>query len=199
MKKLFLLTLMAGVLTAVTGCFLTTKLVSDGVDPKIKRYLAYNVWYEKPANVWSTNYKTGMVVPAGTPVTNVRIGSKRGHQLVAFNVPSMGNTDFIIHFTKAHHGNLAFSAFKKRMFTTKTFKEMTKGFSKGEIEAIKSPRPFICKGMSKKAAIMAWGYPPEVATPVTTLKTWKYWINRYRTTLVYFDKQGKAVREVQPL
>ena len=197
MKKLFLLSLMAGVIIAVAGC--STKLVSDGVDPKIHRYLAYNVWYEKPDNVWSTNYKTGMVVPAGTPVSNVRIGYKRSHKLVAFSVPSMGDTEFIIHFTKAHHGNLSFSAFKKRMFTTKTFKEMSKGFSKDEIEAITSPRPFICKGMSKRAVIMAWGYPPEVATPATTLNIWKYWINRYRTILVYFNKKGRVIQEVQPL
>ena len=197
MKKLLLMMLVAGVITAITGC-VSTKLVSDGVDPNIQRYLAYNVWYEKPTTVWSTNYKTGMVIPVGTPVSNVRVGSRHNHRILAFNVPSMGNREFIVHFNQAHHGNLSFSSFKARMFTTKTLKEMMRGLSRDEIDAIRAPRPFICKKMSKRAVIMAWGYPPEVATPTTSMNTWKYWINRYRTTHVYFDSQGRAVQEVQP-
>lgn len=188
-----------GIVTILSGCFLTATLAPDGVDPKIKRYLAYNLWYEKADNVWSTNYKTGMVLPAGTPVSNVRIGSKRGHRLIAFNVPTMNNAEFIIPHTARHHGNLSFINFKKRMFTTQNFKKLTKGFTKQELEAIRSLRPYICKNMSKKAAIMAWGYPPEVATPSTKLNVWKYWINRYRTVLVTFNKNGKAVDEVQAL
>ena len=199
MKKFATLVILSGALLALTSCFLTASFQPDGVDPKIKRYLSYNIWYETPGNVWSTNYKTGSVIYAGTPVTNVRIGTQRGHKLIAFNVPTLNNAEFIIHYTERHHGSFPFAEFKKRMFTTKTFVKLTKGFTKAELDAIKSPRPYICKEMSKKAAIMAWGYPPEISTPSTKLNTWKYWINRYRTVLVTFDLNGKAVNEVQPL
>jgi len=198
MRKLAMLCVFLGAMSILSGC-LTPSLESDGFNPKIQRYLAYNVWYEKPKSVWSTNYKRGRVIHAGTPVTDVRVGTLRGHSILAFKVPSMGNAEFMLHYVARHHGALTFSAFKNRLFTTEDFATLTKGLSKAEIEAIKSPRPYICKGMTKKAAIMSWGYPPEVDTPSTKLNTWKYWIHRYRTVLVYFDKNGKATAEVQPL
>ena len=171
----------------------------DGVDPKIQRYTAYNIWYEKPASVWSTNYKTGQVIYAGTPVSDVRVGYKRNHSLIAFKVPSMGNAEFIVAYTDRHHGNLTFEKFKERMFTRKNFDELSKGLTADEIKAIKSPRPSVCKGMSKRAVILSWGYPPEVATPATSLNAWKYWINRFRTVIVRFDANGKTENETLAL
>src|SRR5436189_3601559 len=40
-------------------------------------------------------------------------------------------------------------------------------------------RSQIQAGMSKKAVILAAGYPPEVATSSTKLDTWKYWRQRF--------------------
>jgi hypothetical protein len=196
MKRITLLMgLLVGILLSSVGCgLLVANLSPDGVDPNIERYTAYNIWYEKPASVWSTNYKTGMVIPAGTKVTNVRVGYKRGHSLIAFNVPSMNNGEFRIAFTKRHHGSLTFKQFTKRVFTTKTFKELSKGLTKEELKAIQSPRPYICKGMTKKAVILSWGYPPEVATPATSLNAWKYWIHRFKTIVIRFDKNGKTTK-----
>ena len=206
MKKrvIFALCFLGVVIVFGTGCelirsFTQNKLQPDGVDPSIQRYTAYNIWYEKVDSVWSTNYKAGMVIPAGTKVTNVKIGSQRNHPILAFTVPSLDNAEFVVHFNSRHHGNLAFSTFKNRMFTTKTFAELTRGFTAKEIEAIKSSQPLITKGMSKKAAVIAFGYPPEVATPSTNANAWKYWINRWKTIIVRFDKNGKATAEVQAL
>lgn len=174
-----------------------TQLKPDDFDPNTPRYTAYNIWYEKTDNVWSVNYKVGNVIPAGTKVTNVKVGTKRRHDILAFTVPEYGDTEFIIHYNQKHHGSLPFSTFKERMLTTKNFAELTKGLTKEEIKAIKAVPPYISKGMSKEAAIISFGYPPESATPSTNANAWKYWLNRWRTIFVRFDDKGKAVSEVQ--
>lgn len=202
MKRFWILTLATAAmfLIAGTACnVLRTQLQPAGYDANTPLYTAYNLWFEKVDNVWSTNYKVGNVLPAGTKITNVQIGTKRRHEVLAFTVPSLGDVQFIIHYNQKHHGSLAFSTFKDRLITTKDFAQLTKGFSKKEIEAIKCSRPYISKGMSKKAAVVAFGYPPEGSTPSTNLNTWKYWINRWRTILVRFNDKGQAEAEVQPL
>jgi len=83
----------------------------------------------------------------------------------------MNNAEFIIAFASRHHGNFTFEQFKKRLLTTKTFKELSKGLTEKEVKAIQSARPYIIKGMSKKAVILSWGYPPELATPTTSLNS----------------------------
>ena len=50
----------------------------------------------------------------------------------------------------------------------------------------------ITKGMSKKAVLVARGYPPVHGTASTSLNTWKYWEDATTTTMVTF-KNNKVV------
>ena len=48
-------------------------------------------------------------------------------------------------------------------------------------------------GMTKAGVILAIGYPPEHATPSLDVSAWKYWRNRFATTLIHFE-DGKVAR-----
>jgi hypothetical protein len=48
-------------------------------------------------------------------------------------------------------------------------------------------------GMSRKAVILALGYPPHLENPSLSAPAWKYWKSRFDTMLVQFDKDDKVV------
>lgn len=48
-------------------------------------------------------------------------------------------------------------------------------------------------GMTRAGVILAIGYPPEHATPSLDSSVWKYWRNRFATTLIHFEG-GKVAR-----
>jgi hypothetical protein len=48
-------------------------------------------------------------------------------------------------------------------------------------------------GMTRAGVILAIGYPPEHATPSLDGSVWKYWRNRFATTLIHFEG-GKVAR-----
>jgi hypothetical protein len=50
-------------------------------------------------------------------------------------------------------------------------------------------------GMTRAGVIFAIGYPPEHATPSLDASAWKYWRNRFATTLIHFE--GGKVAKVQ--
>jgi len=49
-------------------------------------YTAYNIWFEQPTKVYSTNYQKGNILPAGSEVTEVSKSSKK----VEFTDPKLG-------------------------------------------------------------------------------------------------------------
>ena len=49
-------------------------------------------------------------------------------------------------------------------------------------------------GMTKRAVLIAIGYPPEFATPdPMTVNEWNYWYDRFREFVVAFGEDGKVV------
>jgi len=46
------------------------------------------------------------------------------------------------------------------------------------------------KGMSRKGVIFAMGYPPPHKTPSLESDSWTFWVNRFGTMRVVFDKKG---------
>ncbi len=52
----------------------------------------------------------------------------------------------------------------------------------------------VLKGMSKRAVLVAIGYPPEFATPdPMNASHWKYWYDRFKQFEVEFDDTGKVI------
>ena len=76
------------------------------------------------------------------------------------------------------------------MFTPNTFEEMTAGMSEKEIEAIR--KGIILNGMSKKAVLISYGYPPEHRTRSHESNVWIYWKNKLTSFEVCFDKEDRT-------
>jgi len=142
-------------------------------------FTAYNVWFEQPIRVYSTNYQKGNLLPAGSEVKDVS-NSSRKLEFVDVRL----NMKFSIEFIAKHHPGLTEEQWKNRFLTPKQFPELTRGLTAAEIKAIKAGEAKI--GMSKKAVLVSVGYPPEVGTASTELDIWKYWRHRFGTYTVTF-------------
>ena len=152
-------------------------------------YTAYNIWFEQPTKVYSTNYQKGNLFPAGSEVTEVSKSSKK----VEFTDPKLG-MKFSVEFVGKHHPGVTGEQWADRFLTTRNFAALSSGLTAAEINAVKAGK--IQAGMSKKAVILAAGYPPEVATASTKLDAWKYWRHRFGSYLVHFSN-GKVTKSEQ--
>src|SRR5206468_11747222 len=149
-------------------------------------YTAYNIWFEQPTKVYSTNYEKGNILPAGSEVKDV----KRSSGGVEFTDPKLG-MKFSVEFVGKHHPGVTGEQWADRFLTSKHIAAWSGGLTPAEIKAIKAGQ--IQAGMSKKAVILAAGYPPEVATASTKLDTWKYWRHRFGSYSVLFSN-GKVTK-----
>jgi len=154
-----------------------------------KKYTAYNMWYEegKQSAMWTINYKTGIIIPAGTEVSDIRV-SKRAVSFVTVKDHAKYTANFNIKF----HPGKTTEDYAKMMFSEKDFSQLTQGMSQTEIEGINEGA--IKVGMSKKAVIVAYGYPPEHKTPDMNSKVWLYWMNRFKSKAINFDDSGKTIK-----
>ena len=153
-----------------------------------KLYTAYNVWFESPQKVYSTNYQKGNVLPAGSEVKDV----KRTRDGVEFTDVRL-NLKFTFEFIGKHHPGLTAEQWINRFLTPADFAALSAGSSAAEIKAIKAGQ--VQAGMSRKAVVLAAGYPPEVGTASTQLDIWKYWRDRFRNYQVRFSDDKVASSE----
>ncbi len=137
-----------------------------------KLYTAYNIWFEQPTKVYSTNYQKGNILPAGSEVKDV----KRSSGKLEFTDVNL-DIRFTFEFVGKHHPGLT------------DFAALSQGLTAAEIKAIKAGE--VKAGMSRKAVLLAGGYPPEVATASTRLDTWKYWRHRFGSYPMRFS-DGKV-------
>ena len=154
-----------------------------------KLYTAYNIWFEQPTKVYSTNYEKGNLFPAGSEVKEVNRSSRK----LEFTDPKL-NMKFSVEFVGKHHPGVTGEQWADRFLTTRDFAALTKGLTAAEIKAIRAGQ--VQAGMSKKAVLVSVGYPPEIATVSTELDTWKYWRHRFGSYLVQFS-DGKVMKSEQ--
>jgi len=152
-------------------------------------YTAYNIWFEQPTKVYSTNYEKGNLFPAGSEVKDVARSSRK----LEFTDPKL-NMKFSIEFVGKHHPGVTAEQWIDRFLTTRDFAALTKGLTAAEIKAIKAGQVQV--GMSKKAVLVSVGYPPEIATASMDLDAWKYWRHRFGSYMVRFSG-GKVVSSEQ--
>jgi hypothetical protein len=152
-------------------------------------YTAYNIWFESPQKVYSTNYQKGNLLPAGSEVKDV----KRSSGKLEFTDVKL-DIRFSVEFVGKHHPGLTGEQWSARFLTTRDFAALSSGLTAAEIKAIRAGE--VKAGMSKKAVLLAAGYPPEVATASTKLDTWKYWRHRFGSYPVRFD-DGKVSKSEQ--
>ena len=147
-------------------------------------FTAYNMWFEMPQKMYSTNYQKGNLLPAGSEVKEVNRSSRK---LEFVDVKT--NMKFTIEFVGKHHPGVTPEQWIDRLLTARDFSTLTQGFTADEIKAIKAGQAKA--GMSKKAVLVSLGYPPEVATASPDLDIWKFWRDRFRNYLVKFT-DGKV-------
>ena len=156
-------------------------------------YTAYNIWRMRWYNMKCVNYKYGSdILPAGTMVKKVGTGSDNHTKKPYITFQTVyDNRVYKIYFTKNWHPGKSTNDYKNFLITTKTFDELTQGMTDPEIQAIK--RGTVVNGMSKKAVLVAYGYPPEHRTGSIYNNTWIYWSNEKDTFRVCFDDNDKTV------
>ncbi|MCK4828270.1 hypothetical protein KA005_71740, partial [bacterium] len=136
-----------------------------------KTYLAHNVWVSYTDQQYFINYKEGKMLPAGTEVIETSRGDGSQEE-ISFTVIDTCE-EVSIGFVSRWHPGKTVSDYHKLLFTNKTFEELTAGLDKDEIEAIKKGR--LAAGMSKRAVLIAYGYPPEYRTPDhVNSNIWRY-------------------------
>lgn len=168
--------LVTAAVVALTGAPLAaqeTKLVTlTNLHPDDKRHVLY-----------STNFQQSGMIPICTEVKQVEKSGKR----LVFEV---GGQKYDYDFA----GNTTpegFDANVAKYFGVKC--DMPKGLSAVDQQGIKEGRALV--GMTKKAVILAIGYPPGHKTKSTDDDMWTYWHSRFNTFIVYF--QDGKVREVK--
>lgn len=154
-------------------------------------YTAYNIWYEKPNAISSVNYKTGTMLPAGTPIRSVQVNRSR----IAFTTTDGGA--YTIVFQAQNHPGMTIDEFKDRMLIPRNFAAMTREMTALEVGCIR--KGAIEPDLGKQAVVMVYGYPPEDHTPSVNSNTWRYPMNRSRSEVIEFDSHGMTTRASAPL
>lgn len=158
---------------------------SKPAKPSIEGQVMYtmtNLWYEKPMKILPLFHK-GTILPVGTKVTLGDMNSK------ALKFTREDGMEFRVYTRKYY--KLTGQEMAERLFSNKN--PMAKGgkfhkFSKIERQQIKLGQ--LKKGMSREAALMAYGYPPTHANPDVNADTWNLWQSRWNRLIVNF-KNGK--------
>ncbi len=159
-------------------------------------YLAHNLWYGDSNKIEAINFKgfNGMI-PIGTLVRDVRIDDREdslGRDISIIKFTLEDGRKFKLTLKEKYQGNMAhrlsYEELQERTFTDKPPAELVAGLKEQEIENIK--RGTIQKGMSKRAVLLSWGYPPLHKTPDLDYRRWFYWRKRTLKIVVEFNEQG---------
>jgi hypothetical protein len=161
--------------------------------PQGQLYTAYNIWIVSSHNMKCINYKYGNnILPAGTPVQKIKIGEDQRPTQEYISFETVGDKKaFKIYYEPSWHPGKKITDFKNLMFTTQTFQEMTSGLSQREVDAIRAGK--VLDGMTAKAVLIAYGYPPEHRTPSLDRKIWIYWSNKLTSFEVCFDDAKNTI------
>ncbi len=140
----------------------------------------------------SINYPVGTMLPAGSEVKIISINdyaSSKADNYIHFRDLSL---DLELNlFIGKYNTKLSILELFSRTFIQKKFKDLTDGLTDEEIRQIQLGEYKI--GMSKKAIIIARGYPPTHKTPSIESNTWTYYKNRWAKEEIFFNNQGKAI------
>jgi len=161
-------------------------------------YTSYNIW-KHGSTIFCINFKVGQdIIPAGTKVYDVkvkRVKTKTGgtsyiSYLIQFKLVGTGEK-ISVSFINRWHPRESIYSYRNYMFTQKNFKELTEGLSHDEILAIKMGA--VIEGMSKRAVLISYGYPPEHVNRDLSAKKWVYWENKKKRKYIFFDENEKVI------
>ncbi len=212
MSKLLGLVLALGLALSVSGCGgakLSPKAEKafkhkQTMYTKVNMHYQYGAFGRKVLNV--ANYAQGLLLPVNSKVTFKDINSKQlsfyhdGQLFILRNNPKYSGTDI---------GGVVDKYFSSKPVDLHKFTKMEQKIiakpDGTQVPLRVIPRPFVAlrlggygitnlkKGMSKKAVLIARGYPPVHGTTSLDSNEWKYWEDPQTTTTVLF-KNGKSTK-----
>jgi hypothetical protein len=157
-------------------------------------YTKTNVWYENPNKILSTNYHRGAILPIGTKVI---IHSIKGEK-IQFTPDGSAQMFTIINDRKT--STISTDELFNRYFSVEAVQAGAGDYyqaTEADRENIK--KGIITLGMSRKAVLMAYGYPPTHKTPLLTSDIWHYWYARPSEVNVYFkDDKVFQIERIDP-
>ena len=146
------------------------------------RYTAFNLWVPADYSFHSVNYKNGgELLPAGSPIHDLKLDEAAN--TISFTTSNARR--LTIHFAAKWHPGRSLADFAEQLASSKSLRRLTRGFSDAELAAIKAGQ--VSEGMSKAAVLVAYGYPPEHATPDLDADRWTYWLSRFNSRTLCFD------------
>jgi hypothetical protein len=155
-------------------------------------YTAHNIWYEQLAKVYSINYKKGSLIPIGSRV--LKLETSRGWSSSVSFLLEDGARWGTIHFQAKFHPGLFLRNYVERTFVNTPPDRLLVSFSTIERQHIQ--QGIVRRGMSRRAVIAAFGFPPEHATPFLEGNHWLYWFNRFHKREVLFGSDGLTINDV---
>ncbi|MDQ1329932.1 MAG: hypothetical protein QG578_195 [Thermodesulfobacteriota bacterium] len=157
-------------------------------------YTTTNIWYEHPDNNLSTNYHRGTILPIGTKVSVHKIDNRR----IQFTPQGSARMFTIINDKKTN--TISIDELFNRYFSVDPVQVGVGDYyqaTETDMENIK--KGTIALGMSRKAVLMAYGYPPTHKTPLLTSDIWHYWYARLHKVIVYFkDDKIFKIETIEP-
>ena len=157
-------------------------------------YTRVNIWYEKPNDILSTNYHRGSILPIGTKVSIHSINNRR----IRFTPDGSGQMFTIVNDKQTN--TISIDELFNRYFSVEVIQAGVGDYyqaTEADRENIK--KGIITLGMSTKAVLMAYGYPPTHKTPLLTSDIWHYWYARLHKVNVYFkDDKVFKIERIEP-
>lgn len=182
--NIFRLAIIIASLLTITSC--SSFELPEGIALDETFYTQVTMQYEQrfEKGIYTTaNYRDGVLLPINSEI----ILRKMSGREIMIEVKSSGDNIKISNSRKHSRQNIA-EVFEKLFSKTKI---NISGFSALEKENIKIGE--VAVGMSKKAVIIAVGYPPEIETPSTKSNQWTYWESRSNKFIIFFEND-KVVR-----
>ncbi len=167
--SVFIIALM---MSACGGASLTPEQQSV-IDSQTTVYTQVSMWTEKN-RVIGTNYARGLHIPVNTKVKIVKMNSK----VIVFEHLGV-NISYLIY---SKYTKVDLDGMYNRLFSTKAV-DLSK-YSAAVKENIKIGEVVV--GMSKDEVLLARGYPPFHKTASVKADLWKYWDNRFKTSIITF-------------
>ena len=161
------------------------------MDDSVQRYVAPNIWFEHADRIFAINFKKGTLVPVGTPVTGVRLfgGSK-----ARLDFQLSGGLRCSLHLQPKFAPGVTAEAFANRTLSEQPREQLIAGLSDHERECVE--RGVVTKGMSRRAVLLSFGYPPEHFTPSLEADRWYYWLNRFMKKELVFGADGLTMNDL---
>lgn len=146
-------------------------------------YTQQTFQYEK-GRYRTTNYRKGTLVPVNTLVEVLEVGSGSAVLLLP------DGERVVVENIEKHTGASLEEVLRKMLSNTKV--DLTP-FSSLERKHIGAGT--VAPGMSKRAVVVAIGYPPKHETPTSKMNSWRYWSSKFNTFVVNFEND--KVKSVQ--